>query len=213
MAKLMAKLGKPKDGAKGAARERLDGDALFEAAMHGAVPLKRRPAKPPKAPHKATPRSQPGRTAARAIASALPKSHTPRPNPEVKPSETIPRQHFNGGLDKRNAERLRRGQMTIEARLDLHGHTQANAHGAVHAFIAASHAAGRRCVLIITGKGGPRDDFDSGFMPDRDSGVLRRNLPRWLGEAPVRAKVLRLESARPQHGGDGAYYVLLKRKR
>lgn len=56
MAKLMAKLGKPKDGAKGAARERLDGDALFEAAMHGAVPLKRRPAKPPKAPHKATPR-------------------------------------------------------------------------------------------------------------------------------------------------------------
>ena len=72
---------------------------------------------------------------------------------------------------------------------------------------------GRRCVLIITGKGGARDDFDGSFMPDRDSGVLRRNLPRWLGEAPMRPLVLRLESARPQHGGDGAYYVLLRRKR
>ena len=118
-----------------------------------------------------------------------------------------------GGLDKRSAERLRRGQMNIEARLDLHGHTQADAHRAAHAFIATSHRVGRRCVLIITGKGGARDDFDGSFMPDRDSGVLRRNLPRWLGEAPMRPLVLRLETACPQHGGDGAYYVLLRRKR
>ena len=50
-------------------------------------------------------------------------------------------------------------------------------------------------------------------MPDRDIGVLRRNLPRWLTESPVRQIVLRLEPARSQHGGDGAFYVLLRRKR
>jgi DNA-nicking Smr family endonuclease len=125
------------------------------------------------------------------------------------PAHTQP----NGGLDKRSAERLRRGQMSIDGRLDLHGHTQADAHRAAHAFVAAGYRSGKRCVLIITGKGGARDNIESSFMPDRDSGVLRRNLPRWLGEPSVRHMVLRMQSARPQHGGEGAYYVLLRRKR
>ena len=68
-------------------------------------------------------------------------------------------------------------------------------------------------MLVITGKGAPREREELGFMPDRDSGVLRRNVPRWLAEAPVRGLVLGVENARTQHGGGGAYYVLLRRKR
>ncbi len=186
-----------------------DGDALFEAAMRDARPLRRRPSRPSESPRSSRETAKaaetPGKSGKTGIAARPAKIRAQPPDqPAAKP---------DGGLDKRSAERLRRGQLTIEARLDLHGHTQADAHRAVHAFVAACHRAGRRCVLIITGKGGPRDSLDGGFMPDRDSGILRRNLPRWLAEGPVREMVLRMETARPRHGGEGAYYVLLRRKR
>jgi DNA-nicking Smr family endonuclease len=106
------------------------------------------------------------------------------------------------GLDRRSAQRLKRGQMAIEARLDLHGMTQAEAHDALQRFIARAQEGGRRAVLIVTGKGG-RDG----------AGVLRRAVPRWLAEAGCRARVLAVEEARPMHGGAGALYVLLRRKR
>ena len=106
------------------------------------------------------------------------------------------------GLDRRSAQRLRRGQMPIEARLDLHGMTQDEAHRALDRFIPEMREAGRRAVLIITGKG------TSG-----GGGVLRQAVPRWLAEARSRPHVLAIEEARPQHGGAGALYVLLRRKR
>ena len=174
------------------------GDALFEAAMRGAKPLRQRFAKPPMKP---IPASEENIDVVRAPAASVRRRVVTSPG------------LFGGGLDKRSADRLRRGQMRIEGRLDLHGLTQADAHRAAHAFVLESYRTGRRCVLIITGKGGFREDDDLGFMPDRDIGVLRRNMPRWLAEPPVRQKVLRLEPARPQHGGDGAFYVLLRRKR
>ncbi len=190
----------------------VDGDALFEAAMRDARPLKRRPSRPTQGAEKTAKPAARTDTAARPV----PKGRG-RPAPGSGPRRQAPAitvaGKTNGGLDKRSAERLRRGQINIDGRLDLHGHTQADAHRALHVFITASYRAGRRCVLVITGKGGPRDDVDGGFMPDRDSGVLRRNLPRWLGEGAVRQLVLRIETARPQHGGEGAYYVLLRRKR
>jgi len=179
--------------------------------MRDARPLKRRQSRPSKAGVKAA------KKAARRADEAPPaaKASTPiRPSPGPRPpTPAVAAQKAIGGLDKRSAERLRRGQMSIEGRLDLHGHTQADAHRALDAFIAGSYRAGRRCVLIITGKGAARNDLEGSYMPDRDSGVLRRNLPRWLGEGPVRQMVLRIETARPQHGGEGAYYVLLRRKR
>jgi len=174
------------------------GDALFEAAMRGANPLRQRPAKPP---IKSIPPSEEKIDVVGL--PAVPVRRRPVASPELS----------GGGLDKRSADRLRRGQMRIEGRLDLHGLTQVDAHRAAHAFIVESHRTGRRCVLIITGKGGVREGDDLGFVPDRDIGVLRRNLPRWLTESPVRQMVLRLEPARPQHGGHGAFYVLLRRKR
>lgn len=107
------------------------------------------------------------------------------------------------GLDRRSAERLRRGALAIEARLDLHGMTQEEAHRALDAFLARAAQAGKRSVLVITGKGGR----GSG------AGVLRAAVPRWLNEAPNRARILAFAPAQPQHGGTGALYLLLKRRR
>ena len=79
---------------------------------------------------------------------------------------------------------------------------------ALAAFLTRSQERGHRCVLVITGKGGERrtDDFER-------TGVLRRMVPHWLNRAPNRARVLAFDEARAQHGGAGALYVLLKRKR
>ena len=105
------------------------------------------------------------------------------------------------GIDRRSAERLSRGRLPIEARLDLHGMTQAAAVERLAEFIARAEAAGKRCVLVITGKG-----LASG-------GVLRDQVPRWLNLPPNRARVLAFDYARQHHGGSGALYVLLKRRR
>ena len=109
----------------------------------------------------------------------------------------------SAGVDKRLAERLKRGQLAIESVLDLHGQTQDEAHRQLDAFLAAAAHAGRRCVLVITGKGAWREA----------AGVLREMVPRWLNEAPNRARVLAIAHAQPRHGGAGALYVLLKRRR
>ena len=102
------------------------------------------------------------------------------------------------GVDKRTADRLRRGKLAIEARLDLHGHTQESAHRALYAFIDGAYAAGRRCVLVVTGKG---------------KGILQTGVPRWLNEAPMRQKILSIQHAQQKDGGTGALYVLLRRHR
>ncbi len=101
------------------------------------------------------------------------------------------------GLDRRSALRLRRGQRAVEARLDLHGMTQDEAHRALDAFVARAQDGDLRCVLVITGK----------------SGVLRAAVPRWLNEAPSRGRLLAFSPAQPRDGGAGALYLLLRRRR
>ena len=107
------------------------------------------------------------------------------------------------GVDRRTAERMKRGRMQVEARLDLHGLTQAEAHRALDAFVAASYDIGRRCVLIITGKG----------QGKQEGGVLRGRVPQWLNQAPNRGRVLAFDYAQQRDGGTGALYVMLRRKR
>ncbi|MBC7906985.1 MAG: Smr/MutS family protein [Rhodospirillaceae bacterium] len=106
------------------------------------------------------------------------------------------------GLDKRSAERMKKGEMEIDARLDLHGMTQDSAHAQLLAFIGRAYDSGRRCVLVITGKGNREG-----------TGVLRANTPRWLNQSPCRERILGFSFAKPQHGGEGALYVLIKRRR
>ena len=105
------------------------------------------------------------------------------------------------GLDKRSLIRLRRGQLRIDGRLDLHGSTQVEARHKLATFLTASVAADRRCVLVITGKG------------SRGDGILRQEVPRWLNESDNRASVIGFCHAIPPDGGEGALYVLLRRRR
>ena len=102
------------------------------------------------------------------------------------------------GLDGRTRRRLSRGDVPIDRRLDLHGHTAARAEIKLHRFIEDAFYAGCRCVLVITGKG---------------AGVLKGHVPGWLKRPPLSGLVLALAEARPADGGSGAFYVLLRRWR
>jgi DNA-nicking Smr family endonuclease len=120
------------------------------------------------------------------------------------------------GLDKRQADRLRRGEIEIDARLDLHGMTQAAAHRALDTFLGGALAAGRRCVLVITGKGTAHEAAaqpGTRLVLGENTGVLRAMLPRWIDEGPHAARVVALQPAHRRHGGGGAFYVYLRRSR
>lgn len=107
------------------------------------------------------------------------------------------------GVDERTMTRLKRGQMRPEARLDLHGLTQDEAHRELSAFIAEARGASRRCVIVVTGKG----------RVSEGGGVLRRQVPQWLNAPGIRSHVLGFAHAQPRDGGAGALYVLLRRSR
>jgi DNA-nicking Smr family endonuclease len=119
-----------------------------------------------------------------------------------RPSQPVPLDRL-AGIDRATAERLKRGLHKIEATLDLHGMTQAEAHRALAAFISACYDAGRRCVLVITGRG----------LGPAGPGILKSSLPRWLEEPELRRQILAIAPAQPRHGGAGASYLLLRRSR
>lgn len=112
-------------------------------------------------------------------------------------------------VDKNTAEKFKKGQFKIEARLDLHGRTEKEAFSAVGDFIRNSYVQGKRCILIITGKGIKKED-DAWYEA---KGIIREALPKWLNHADIRPFILGMSPALPADGGSGAMYVLLKRKR
>ena len=117
-------------------------------------------------------------------------------------------------FDERKAKRIGRGQVEIEARIDLHGDRLAEAYNRLRGFLFSCHASGRRTVLVITGKGratdGADDAYDIGYER-RERGVLRRHVPLWLAEPDLRAIVVGYTEAHVRHGGAGALYVQLRR--
>ena len=108
------------------------------------------------------------------------------------------------GVDRRTATRFRRGLMPMDAKLDLHGHTRESGRQALTGFLRAHRAAGRRCVLVVTGKG---------LKDDWSVGALRQALPGWLNAPDLRRLILAYCQAQPHHGGSGAVYILLRRER
>jgi DNA-nicking Smr family endonuclease len=159
---------------------------VWREATRDVQPLRVRAAPLPSVPPSGPP---PRRTETPA---APPPAHTPLP----------PLGSF-AGVDRANAERLKRGLHPIAATLDLHGMTQAEAHARLAGFIEAASAAGHRCVLVVTGRG---------LAPD-GPGILKRSVPRWLEEAGMRRHILAMAQAQPRHGGAGALYLLLRRQR
>jgi DNA-nicking Smr family endonuclease len=179
--------------------------ALWQAIAKTARPLKRRRKSEPAAKVTVVSEKPPTKPVTAKPAKAKPKP-APKAPPPPAPAPVRPHELFHGlstGIDKRQAERFSRGRTPIEGRIDLHGRTQAEAHDDLHDFVARAHAAGKRMVLVITGKG----------MTASKVGVLRENVPRWLNEPTLRRHVLAFDYAEPQHGGEGALYVLLKRKK
>jgi DNA-nicking Smr family endonuclease len=169
--------------------------ALFAALMRDAKPLARKVKALRPAPASTARYAKKETPTARIVAPTPPRS--------VRVPPPAPAGIANPGIDRRTAERLRKGRMDIDRRLDLHGMTEAVAHATLDRAIAAAWRDGLRVLLVITGKGSAKDG----------GGVLRRNLPRWLAIGANAQRVLRIEAAQPQHGGGGAFYVLLRRQR
>ena len=165
--------------------------ALWQATTRSVAPLRqRRPAaasEPPTETAAPTPSAAPHAVPARRSHAALPTLA-----PGAAP-----------GVDRRTADKQRRGQLPIEARLDLHGFTQEEAHRALVRFVADSESRGLRHLLIITGKG----------SAGGSAGVLKAAVPRWLNERELRPRVLSFSWAQQRHGGAGALYLLLRRRR
>ena len=113
-------------------------------------------------------------------------------------------------MDKKRFGKMKKGKLTPEARIDLHGMTMAQAHPVLIRFIMDSVADGRRLVLVITGKGKARES--TGPIPER-LGVLRHQVPHWLNLPPLSPHVLQITESHLKHGGRGAYYVYLRRGR
>ena len=108
-------------------------------------------------------------------------------------------------IGRRERSHLSRGRKEIDARLDLHGMTQTRAHRALFGFLQRAHHEGLTFVLVITGKGK--------MGAETERGVLRRQVPQWLGLPEFRTLVVGFEEAHIGHGGEGALYVRVRRAR
>lgn len=173
-------------------REEID---LWESVAKQAKPLRKRPRSlkasvdvleesPPVAPKLAP----------------VPKSlAAPRKSPAAPPPPLAP-------LGRRERSQLSRGRKEIDARLDLHGMTQTKAHRVLLNFLHHAHESGMAFVLVITGKGRT-------VGPESERGVLRRQVPHWLGLPEFRGFVIGFEEAHIGHGGEGALYVRVRRAR
>ncbi|MEO1276228.1 MAG: Smr/MutS family protein, partial [Pseudomonadota bacterium] len=130
------------------------------------------------------------------------------------PGEARPTQvgRPEAGLDRRTAERLRRGDRDPDARLDLHGMTAGRAHAVLDRFLGEARRRGHRCVLVITGKGGRRAPEDAPWL-EAGVGVLRDAVPRWIRSGPHGRDIVGIFEAHQRHGGAGALYIYLKRQR
>jgi DNA-nicking Smr family endonuclease len=158
------------------------------------VPPKPLPLKP--APPKPMPRTLAKRAALKPTPPPAPAAPVVAPPPPQAP-----------GLERRVRLALRRGALQVDARIDLHGMYQAEAHGALIGFLMRARASGHTHVLVVTGKGGP--GYDEAFS---ERGVLRRSVPHWLRSPELRGVVLGFEEAARHHGGAGALYVRLRRR-
>ena len=155
------------------------------------------------------------RAANGAAAPASSKQSVPatKGHPALHRPSSLPAKPPLADFEERHRRKLVRNAEAIDARLDLHGMRQREAHGALRAFLFASAARGCRNVLIITGKGTQAEIERMRDFMQEERGVLRRLVPQWLAEPEFRAIVLSYTNAGIRHGGEGALYVRVRRSR
>jgi DNA-nicking Smr family endonuclease len=170
--------------------------ALWESVAKQAKPLRRK--------HRATDSQDPSPTAEAPVADSA-GAHPKPPVPVAVPPPKKPVVPPLAPLGRRERSQLSKGKKEIEARLDLHGMTQARAHRALSGFLHQAHGDGLTFVLVITGKGK--------IGNESERGVLRRQVPQWLSQPEFRTFVVGFEEAHVGHGGTGALYVRIRRSR
>ncbi len=170
--------------------------ALWERLSETVEPLdKKKAAKArPGAASAAAPRKPKGMSETRAKRPVSP-TKTPAPPPVKRPPALAP-------LQERTRRRLARGLVEIDARIDLHGMRQERAFARLQTFLHHAQARGHRVVLVVTGKGN-----------GEGRGVLKQSVPAWLARPDLRHLVVGFEPAGRRHGGDGALYVRVRRRR
>lgn len=118
-------------------------------------------------------------------------------------------------LERKEKQRVLRGKVEIDAKIDLHGMRQNEAHNALIDRVSRARLDGKRVLLVVTGKGsstGGRSDGSEPFWA-RGGGVLKAQVPQWLHQEPLRSMIFSVQQAHQRHGGGGALYVFLKRLR
>jgi DNA-nicking Smr family endonuclease len=167
-------------------------EALWSAFARSITPLR---------PGRAAPKSPAGSAEMRKPQRPAVRHELPTPSP----AKSLPL----APLERRLKQRVARGRDAIEARLDLHGMTQRQAHGALFAFLRRAQEDGKKLALVVTGKGSGKDARDG----PSERGVLRRQVPLWLALPEFRSFVVGFDEAHVSHGGEGALYVRLRRVR
>jgi DNA-nicking Smr family endonuclease len=197
-----------RSGKSGRGRRAITSDeaALWDHATRALAPVKAKPRVTETAPAQSRQSERPADPTAKSAAKAVPRAQAAPPRP-------LPPPPLRRDLDRRHLRRIASGKVEIEARIDLHGLRQSDAHMRLRTFLVDAHARGLKTVLVITGKGGEAQTGD--YMPDSFGqprrGVLRRNVPAWLDEPELRAVVVGYTAAGVRHGGEGALYVQLRR--
>ncbi|HEY2526977.1 MAG TPA: Smr/MutS family protein [Xanthobacteraceae bacterium] len=172
--------------------------ALWTTFARSITPLPTR-ASPPNKPSE---RPVPGAAAAAAPTPLRPHARNEKRVHLEKTPPLMP-------IDRRLKQRLARGRDPIDARIDLHGLTQGEAHAVLLRFLRCAQADGAKIALVVTGKGSGLADR----QPSAERGVLRRRVPLWLSLPEFRAFVVGFADAYAGHGGQGALYVRLRRAR
>lgn len=132
------------------------------------------------------------------------------PNNNLAPHITDHLMNSHVQMDRKAFGKMKRGKLSVDGKIDLHGMTLAQAHPALIGFILNAHKQGKRLVLVVTGKGKP--ESGTGPIPER-RGILRHQTPHWLLSPPLGTIVMQVTPAHLKHGGEGAYYVYLRRSR
>jgi DNA-nicking Smr family endonuclease len=172
-------------------------EELWAAVKRTVEPLRPEPAPAPL--HNPVPEAPPPPTSSTAAPAQ-------KPLPPARPP--LPALH---ALGRRERQKVARGQVPIDGRIDLHGLTQTQAHDRLSGFLARAQADGCKVVLVITGKGRTGGGFDTLHEPER--GVLKRVVPLWLSLPEFRRYILGFEEAHLAHGGGGALYVRIRRRK
>lgn len=112
-------------------------------------------------------------------------------------------------LDSGWERRIRSGTLTPDMSIDLHGHSLAAAHGRLNQALSAALARDVRVLLVVTGK----PPKMGGVGRDSRRGAIRGEIGHWLETSAYADRIASVRLAHPRHGGDGALYIILRRKK